>query len=101
MAPSEKKTKNQYGYDKKSKTRYSHKDCIFSSKSANKTPSKSKNQVMDSDFCFFCKKTIDKTFYSIDNISSFHILLHSVVAVVWKAYMAHIGTKKSVTPRKK
>lgn len=31
---------------------------------------------------FFCKNTIDKTLYSIDNTSTFHILLLSVVAVV-------------------
>ena len=86
MAPSEKKTKNQYGYDKKSKTRYIHKDCIFSAKGANKTPSKSKNQVMDSDFCFFAKKLSIKHFIllTIYRLSIFYCILS------WLLYGKHI-----------
>ena len=86
MAPSEKRQKTNTGTTKKSKTRYSHKDCIFSSKSANKTPAKSKNQVMDSDFCFFAKKLSIKHFIllTIYRLSIFYCILS------WLLYGKHI-----------
>lgn len=87
MVPSEKRQKTNTGTTKNQKHDIVIKIAYSPQKAQIRHPPKAKIKLWIVIFVF-CKKTIDKTLYSIDNISSFHILLHSIVAVVWKAYMA-------------
>lgn len=87
MEPSEKRQKTNTGTTKNQKHDIVIKIAYFPQKAQIRHHPKAKIKLWIVIFVFL-QKTIDKTLYSIDNISSFHILLHSIVAVVWKAYMA-------------
>ena len=87
MVPSEKRQKTNTGTTKNQKHDIVIKIAYSPQKAQIRHTPKAKIKLWIVIFVFL-QKTIDKTLYSIDNISSFHILLHSIVAVVWKAYMA-------------
>ena len=87
MAPSEKRQKTNTGTTKNQKHDIVIKIAYSPQKAQIRHPPKAKIKLWIVIFVFL-QKTIDKTLYSIDNISPFHFFLHSIVAVVWKAYMA-------------